>query len=152
MSFFEWTPDMSVGMARLDDDHKVLISIINRLAENIGKADRKSVLDQAFRALIRYTELHFGREESVLSAVNYPALSGHHQQHRDFIDEILDLQKGLDKVGGSDTQQQLLEYLRNWLTHHILVEDKAYVDSVANNPRARQAAEKFSSIGMWTQR
>ena len=152
MSFFEWTPDMSVGMARLDDDHKVLISIINRLAENIGRADRKSVLDQAFRALIRYTELHFGREENVLSAVNYPALTAHHREHQDFIDEILELQKGLDKVGGSDTQQHLLEYLKNWLTHHILVEDKAYMDAVSNNPRAREAADQFSSIGMWTQR
>lgn len=152
MTYFEWTPDMSVGLARLDDDHKGLIAIINRLAETCGKADQHATIDQAFRALLRYTEIHFGREEAVLNAVHYPSLQGHRHQHHDFIKDIVEMHQAFGTARDADAQRELLDYLKNWLTKHIMVEDMAYKPSVENSKAARDAADHFSSLDIWTTR
>ncbi|WP_259780839.1 bacteriohemerythrin [Aestuariispira ectoiniformans] len=152
MSFFEWTPEMSVGLARLDDDHKGLIAIINRLAETCGKPDQHAVIEQAFRALLRYTEVHFGREEAVLNAVHYASLQGHRHQHHDFIKDILELRHAFGQAGDEETQRELLDYLKDWLTNHIMIEDMAYKSAVEHSAIARDAAERFSSLDIWTTR
>lgn len=152
MSYFEWTPDMSVGLARLDDDHKGLIAIINRLAETLGKPGQHATIDQAFRALLRYTEIHFGREEAVLNAVHYPPLEGHRAQHKDFIHDILEMRQAFGNASDEEAQRELLDYLKTWLTNHIMIEDMAYRPSVEHSRSARQAADRFSSLDIWTTR
>lgn len=152
MPFFNWTPEMSVGLVRLDDDHKVLISIVNRIADNLENKSDMSTMDQAFRALIRYTEIHFGREEAVLSAANYTDLSPHHEHHKTFILDIIDMQKEFEQSNTDQDRKKVLDYLKNWLTNHILIEDMAYKPFVIDNPKAVKASETFSSIGLWTQR
>lgn len=152
MPYFSWTSDMSVGLVRLDDDHKVLISIINRLADSLDNDLDNTTMEQAFRALVRYTEIHFGREEAVLSAVNYTELTAHHDAHGQFVQDIIEMQKEFEVTSSVEKKLEVLDYLKNWLTSHIMIDDMAYMPFITDSPKAVKAAETFSAIGLWTQR
>ena len=84
-----WKDEMSVGVAQLDDDHKGLISILNRLGEALhDDGDTRAALTLGFRALSQFMRVHFAREEHAMRAADYPGLEGHHPQHVDFIEEM----------------------------------------------------------------
>ena len=152
MAFMTWTPDMSVGLAELDEDHQVLIRVINELAENQGRSDRVSVLKGCFNHLRHYAEYHFAREEAVLRSVGYRSLGDHHKEHAAFSDTMRDLAVRFDErpeevVG--EVNKELLSYLRGWLQHHILVVDMDYKPVVGENHEAAAVAKQFKGSHHW---
>ncbi|MCI5731667.1 MAG: hemerythrin family protein, partial [Eubacterium sp.] len=67
-------------------------------------------------------------EEDYMKKVGYPGLSQQKKAHSVFIDRLVKLDIGdMDFI--DEHQQEYLEdliiYLLDWLTHHILMEDKA---------------------------
>ena len=154
MAFMTWTEDMSVGLSELDDDHKALIRIINQLADNAGNDADGQVLRQCLFALTRYAEYHFGREEAVMTACRYPELIEHKQEHKDFTKNIHDIASSFREISPEAVpvvNQELLDYLKTWLLHHIMVIDRAYQPYVTDQPAARGAARKFKAAHVWWQ-
>ena len=151
MSFFTWTSDMSVGVERLDEDHRSLISIINHLADSLENQDDGSeeVINRALTALARYTEIHFTREEEVMKSVDYPVLDGHRDEHEKFIQDLYNL-KAEYSGGNEDIRRRLLDFLKNWLTGHIMVEDMKYRPFTDDSVAAHNAAECFAPLEAWT--
>ncbi len=152
MSVMEWTKKLSVGLAELDDDHKQLIRIINQLGTEYPPEERRAALRQSLVALRRYAEFHFAREEKVLMACAYPHLEEHRGEHRDFVQRILELTRQFDADPESTSEivnQDLLSFLRDWLSHHIMTEDKAYAPIIENNPSAKAAAKDFQGTQIW---
>ena len=43
--FMSWTPEMSVGIQVMDEDHKQLVSIINQLHDGILAGHKRDVLE-----------------------------------------------------------------------------------------------------------
>ncbi len=152
MPLMQWTPAMSVGMDELDNDHKVLIKVINELAANAESEARRDVVRQCLISLRRYAEFHFAREEKVMSACNYPQLDIHKGEHRDFVKRIQDVTARFD-AGPEDASgvvnRELLEFLKGWLNHHILIEDMAYRTLVERSAEAKQAAKTFKAAEVW---
>jgi hemerythrin len=152
MPLMQWTQAMSVGLAELDDDHKVLIKVINDLAASAGDAARRDVVRQCLLSLRRYAEFHFAREEKVMSACNYPDLELHKGEHRDFVKRIQEVTAEFDEdpEGTIETvNEALLSYLKDWLNHHILIEDMAYRPHVEHSAEAKQAAKAFKASEVW---
>jgi len=150
MRAIDWDEGMSVGLARLDDDHKQLIAVINRLHEavRLGGAEAGATVARSLQALADYTERHFAREEAVLESVGYQELSDHRARHESFVEELRDLASAFDARRDPALAEELGRFLRDWLTHHILVEDMAYKPRVQGDPRARTAAERFAGRGL----
>jgi hemerythrin-like metal-binding protein len=152
MKLMTWTEAMSVGVPELDADHRVLIKVINELALNSANQDRDSVLRQCLYALLRYAEFHFGREEKVMEACGFPGIDHHKDEHVAFTDHIQSLARKIDEgevAAGDVVDQDLLDYLKNWLFHHILIEDKAYSDLAIASKEARTAAKAFRASEIW---
>ena len=152
MSLMTWTSAMSVGLPELDEDHRVLIRIINQLAESERNEDHVSVLRQCLYSLLRYAEFHFAREEKVMAACEFPALTHHKGEHRAFTEHMRKLAAALDADDlppAEIVNQELLTYLKDWLNHHILIEDMSYRKLVESNPSAREAAKKFRASEIW---
>jgi hemerythrin len=148
----QWTQDMSVGLTELDDDHKVLIKVINDLAANADDAARRDVVRQCLLSLRRYAEFHFAREEKVMSACKYPGLESHKGEHRDFVKRIQEITAQFDEDPEGTIQtvnEALLGFLKDWLSHHILVEDMAYRPQVERSAEAKQAAKAFKASEVW---
>ncbi len=152
MPLMQWTQAMSVGLEELDDDHKVLIKVINDLAANAGDAARRDVVRQCLLALRRYAEFHFAREEKVMSACKYPGLDSQKSEHRDFVKRIQEVTTRFDEDTTGSVEvvnEALLSFLREWLNHHILIEDMAYRPHVVRSAEAKQAAKAFKASEVW---
>jgi hemerythrin-like metal-binding protein len=152
MPLMQWTEAMSVGLDELDDDHKVLIKVINDLHANAGDAARRDVVRQCLLALRRYAEFHFAREEKVMSACKYPGLELHKGEHRDFVKRIQEVTARFDEDTEGSVEvvnEALLSFLKDWLNHHILIEDMAYRPHVERSAEAKQAAKAFKASEVW---
>lgn len=116
----------SVGIRKIDEQHKQLIGLLNVLDSNRESKDR-GLIDKVFTTLVAYTQKHFADEVRFLEKCHYPDLAAHRLQHDKFVATVSNLKKQYDQQGGSpEILSQLTNLLGNWLTHHILVEDKAY--------------------------
>ncbi|MDH3596538.1 MAG: bacteriohemerythrin [Rhodospirillales bacterium] len=152
MPLMQWTEAMSVGLEELDDDHKVLIKVINDLAANAGDAARRDVVRQCLLSLRRYAEFHFAREEKVMSACKYPGLDSQKNEHRDFVKRIQEVTSRFDEDTTGSVEvvnEALLNFLKEWLNHHILIEDMAYRPHVERSAEAKQAAKAFKASEVW---
>jgi hemerythrin-like metal-binding protein len=145
MAFFEWNDDMSVGAHLIDSDHRALISIINEMhdmLETEANVDH-AVMARHFKELVTYTQYHFSREESMLRAVRYEQLSGHTKSHGSFTQFVYDMRNRLAQAVERKTMIEVLNYLKRWLNHHILIEDAAYKPFIQDNLSAVRAGGKF---------
>jgi hemerythrin len=151
MSLLEWTENLSVGVAELDADHKGLIKVINQLEANAKDPDRRDVVRQCLYALLRYAEIHFKREERVMAACDFPELDHHKSEHKDFAERIRDLARRFDDEPDetvATVSEQLLDFLKDWVHHHVLIEDMAYRPYVKSRA-AREAAKSFRAAEIW---
>lgn len=124
--FAEWTDELSVGIEEIDAQHKILVGLINRLYdETIIHRANNEVLDDILNQLVEYTIIHFAVEESLFRIFDYPAAEIHTHHHDELKAQVLDLQKKV-KRGEVTVNTELLLFLKKWLQHHILEEDKLY--------------------------
>jgi hemerythrin-like metal-binding protein len=126
-SLIQWSGVLSVKEPHMDEDHQVLISLINQLAtaEAIGnRHNTEFVLDE----LVDYSLDHFAREEQYLQDTGYPfeALVAHKLQHAAFAETIQEIRWQYQQEFGRKINYEMLLLLRNWLSEHILVEDMKY--------------------------
>ena len=64
--YIPWSEDLSVGLEEIDEQHKILINLINRLFnEAILKRADKALISDILDELIQYTIVHFAVEESL---------------------------------------------------------------------------------------
>ncbi len=125
MALIEWQDSYSVGVDKLDADHKRLIAIINKVDE----ADRagKSV-QWVLEELRNYAEYHFRGEEERMKAADYPDIEEHMREHKAFIEWLATVERTYNLAPDAHFHiaETVNEYLRDWLTHHILLIDMKY--------------------------
>lgn len=141
--FYQWNESMSVGVPLIDNDHRALIHLINRLHESVSAGDTYDVLDELLNRLVDYVDIHFMREERVMDACAYPQTPEHKEEHAAFVEFVQELRK---KITAQDAQTQageLADYLKDWLNHHILIQDMAYREYAEGNADAARVAEAF---------
>lgn len=126
MAFITWDSRFSVGIPVIDQQHMKLVDYINELhdAMKIGKA--KDVLSEIIRNLVNYTNTHFTTEEKYMSTNGYPGFQDHKKEHAEFVNKVTEFQKNFNN-GSSSVSIDIMNFLRNWILNHILVEDKKYV-------------------------
>jgi len=115
---------MSVGVKACDDDHKQLIDTLNRLYEGMKKGQGKDVLGKVLDDMVKYTKVHFAREEELFDRTGFPA-ADHKREHRELVTKAETLQRR-QKSGESALSIETLDFLRDWLTIHIQGTDKKY--------------------------
>lgn len=126
MSIFVWDPEKySVGVQEMDDEHKILIGIMNRLYNrNAGGAPIEE-LNKIIDELVNFTKKHFTDEEDYMQKMNYPELRTHHALHLDLFRE---LQRHIDEFreGQMQIRRNFFDFLTAWLAAHIIGVDKRY--------------------------
>ena len=125
MAAITWSDNYSVGVPVLDEDHKQLIAIINRVVDDIDNG-RLSVW--ALSELEDYAREHFVREEAMLAAVHYEGLDEHKREHRQFVEWLQSVEhtEQLATDGYTHVGEIVSDYLKDWLINHILATDMDY--------------------------
>ncbi|TAN41184.1 MAG: bacteriohemerythrin [Nitrospirae bacterium] len=123
MQFIEWTQNMSVGIEEFDTHHRKLCSIINKLNDAVSGGKEDKIIREVLAELYNYTVYHFLAEEEAMERVEYPGYPLHRQEHLDLTLKTMELMRAAES---SDIGGEVLDFLKNWLTHHILEVDKNY--------------------------
>jgi hemerythrin len=122
----EWTERLSVGVARFDDEHKKLVSLINALFEAVQAGRGREALGQTLDELIAYTRNHFVGEEAALKQYGYPDLESHHKEHEALTRQVIDIQRKYHAGASAMLSMEVMTFLKNWLVRHIQGTDQKY--------------------------
>ena len=122
-SLIEWNANLLTGVRVIDEDHKKLVDMLNRLNDAMTARKGKEMLAPLLVELVKYTAEHFGREESLMAKHKYADSAAHFAAHKKLIDDVAEFQKKLD-AGQAMISVALLKFLRDWLSTHIMQTDK----------------------------
>jgi hemerythrin len=125
MALFNWSDKYSVQVKSVDDQHRHLIGILNRLHDAMTKGKGASVTGPLLHELVEYTQTHFATEERIMEGTRYPGLAAHRTRHRELTTQVEDF-VARSRRGEVALNISLLNFLRDWLNNHIMKEDKGY--------------------------
>lgn len=125
MAFIKWTNKFSVGIKKIDEQHKGLFKIIDNCHNSLKSKDMKNIIDSSLNDLMEYVRVHFTTEEDYFNKFNYQFKKEHIQEHMSYIKKVLEFKSSLDN--GDEAIGDFLHFLRGWWTNHVLVHDKKYV-------------------------
>jgi diguanylate cyclase (GGDEF)-like protein/hemerythrin-like metal-binding protein/PAS domain S-box-containing protein len=121
---FPWNPHLETGIELIDEQHRVLVNLLNRLAQQHVQGASETEITGILTELANYADYHFSTEEAIWQS----ALAGdtwlheHIQSHQRFFAHIVELQSG--KRAFQAVLDDLFSYLTQWLAYHILDNDK----------------------------
>lgn len=124
MKSIKWSRDLSVGIEEIDEDHQRLIKCLDDLFTACFAGQGPSVLKGILGRLMQYTREHFSHEEDVMQKMGYPGLENHRAEHAALVTELDDIIEQYEITNSHELSNKTLQFLEDWLTHHILIEDK----------------------------
>lgn len=125
MPFITWNETMSVGVERFDTQHKKLVELVNTLFDAMRQGKGKSVMGKVFDELIAYTTYHFASEEELMEKYGYPGFVQHKEEHEALTQQVKELREKYEQ-GELFITIETLDFLKAWLSNHILKTDMQY--------------------------
>lgn len=125
---FAWSPDFATGVPIIDDQHRVLIGMLNDASAKLSDLSPVEDYARIVTGLISYAGYHFQTEERLIVEHGYDKARAaeadkHLMQHKAFAAKVSEVQAGL-KAGQRIAKAALVGFLVDWLTDHILDTDK----------------------------
>ncbi len=139
MSMFAWHDSLSIGVDRIDSQHKNLMAMINRLQESIARGTGRREIGNVLTEVVKHMSDHFADEEELMLSAGFPYYSDHRSKHYIFAQTVKNLLKGLRRDQNLSAFQ-LLALLRDWWQTHILKEDKKLGVYLAARGRSNRIA------------
>lgn len=131
MSYFEFNDSLKIGNKVIDQEHAVLIEYINLLQTAVENNTGTELLGQVLDGLTEYTKTHFFVEEELMKAFGYPAMSNHKAAHESFKRNLETFIRNYEQ-GDTQITGRTLNFLKEWLTEHILKVDRKLSDFLAD--------------------
>jgi hemerythrin-like metal-binding protein len=134
----EWTAAMETGVAEIDEQHRLLVDILNRAITRMCESDNARQFDAITKDLLGYAIFHFETEEELMRQHAYADADAaqHRLAHRAFSARVAELRAGLGQ-GAASSREALLHFLRDWLNAHILGTDKDVADHILRSRQPR---------------
>ncbi len=124
---YEMKEEFKTGIEFVDKEHKMLFDIADRiyvLLNNEFSIDKYDKIVSVIEELKDYTSFHFKDEEAYMESINYKRMFTQKIDHNNFVKKLDDINlKELDE-NQDKYIFELLEFVNDWLIHHILEKDK----------------------------
>lgn len=130
MPLMSWNDGFSVNNVELDEHHKTLIAILNRLYSECLDSDNEGCAGRKLDELLAYADYHFKAEEQYMLDIEYFEREEHVELHRGFIFRMEEL-KRIPHESQLELTRELIIYIGKWLLHHVLEEDGKYASHAA---------------------
>ena len=130
MALINWSNMLSTGVAEQDNQHKKLIDLINSLNDAMQAGHAADVQGKVLAELVKYTVSHFDYEEKLMAQHKYEDTPAHKAEHAKFVQTAGDLKKKFDS-GSAVITNDIMNFLREWLTNHIMKTDKKLGQALA---------------------
>lgn len=125
MPVFEWNSSFEVGVQQFDSHHQHLVGLLNKVYDDFTSGAPSENVGIILDELIDYATYHFTAEESWMKETRFPQIEQHSWEHEMFSKRVIEIQKDFHK-GNQRLTLEVLTFLKNWLTNHILKSDSEY--------------------------
>ena len=120
-----WTPELSVGVEEIDNQHKDLYRNVDLFFEHVKKGNGNGNLANLLAYLDTYVTTHFSMEEKYMTrftvnGCSYEGQKLHVAQHRAFMRDFTAFKEEILENG--PTSQLVVEFQKwivNWLAGHL---------------------------------
>ena len=120
-----WTPDLSVGVDHIDEQHKIWFQKANELFEAGKEGKAKEYINTMLDFLDEYSKKHFKDEEAYMEKIGYPGLDSQKKAHASFVNNLAKLKSDFNESGGNITVIiNANKMVLDWLINHIKSMDK----------------------------
>ena len=124
----KWSDIYKLGVEEIDPQHQRLVGIINRFYQVMQESNENKEMKKIFMELTDYAEYHFSTEERHFEEFNYIDKVEHTRSHEEYKAKIAQFVKDFESGVSSALPFQLMDFLGEWWTGHILGEDRKYVE------------------------
>jgi len=134
--FMEWRDSYLTGIRAIDLDHQKLFKAVNDLYDAYAIGDADSHFAGLFEMLSNYVDTHFAREEELMRGLGYPGLEAHLVSHQELATTVREYAKLYRDDPGAVSRKEVLRFLGDWLSEHILKADMDYVPYIKRDGEA----------------
>lgn len=130
MAFLNWNSGLLIGVDAMDAEHREIVRLMNALHEHHEGGASRAVISGSMKALVDYTVKHFEDEEEYMRRVKYSGYQVHRITHQHLLTKLGEFRSAYDS-GRSDLDAKFFNFLKLWLSAHILQIDMKYAIEVA---------------------
>ncbi|MEI6559167.1 MAG: bacteriohemerythrin [Rhodospirillaceae bacterium] len=136
----EWTESLFLNHDHLDEDHRQMAALINKLYLSVGEDFGREAVAAATRQLLKFSNAHFSHEKGLMAQHHYPEMAEHLSEHRTLIAELQGL-LAIIEGGGEPVGIETVDFLDDWFAAHLKGADARLADFLNPLTRERAGAE-----------
>jgi hemerythrin len=124
---FAFTDAYKTGIELVDEEHKKLFEIIRETNDVIHAEllhDKYDAIVQIIGELKEYTVKHFTDEEKYMESIHYEGIHQQRIAHNAFVERLEEINFDDMDENQEEYLDELIHFLLEWLTNHILKMDK----------------------------
>ena len=126
MGRIQWDSAWNIGHDEIDGQHQRWVELFNEMEDAFlskKHVDMSVVQRDIFKQILDYTRYHFASEEKHMQDAAFPEIAGHWPLHKEFDRIVYEKYRDFEN-GRLVLNSELLALIKNWLLHHIQVEDQ----------------------------
>jgi hemerythrin-like metal-binding protein len=127
----------SVGVQLLDEEHQVVLELINNLVDlvsRVAESDCRPFVDRGLERIESCITGHFKHEEDILASVKYPDLEMHRAIHQSICETAIRIRSRFDRWPTYSGAKKLSHSLQATWISHVNNVDAAYADYLSTGP------------------
>ncbi|WP_099468768.1 bacteriohemerythrin [Konateibacter massiliensis] len=128
---YEMKDEYYIGVEEIDSQHKGLFDLADEaymLLKDDFIVDKFDDIVALIVRLKEYAVQHFEDEEAYMLSIGYKKFLSHKAEHIEFINKVESIDFDNMDRNQLEALVDILEFLNDWLIHHILEKDKTIVD------------------------
>lgn len=130
MPLLEWDKSFELGIKQYDEHHMYLVALLNEAYDNFIGGANTEILGAVLDKLIDYATYHFAAEEQWMDVQGYEGLTRHREEYNTFSRRVVEIRNDFHE-GKTHLSLEVLIFLKDWLSDHILRTDAGYAPFVA---------------------
>lgn len=119
MALITWRQDFETGIAEVDHEHRELVALINRLADEVAAGAGQERVREFLGEVFARIAAHFALEESVMRKHGYDEYAAHKAEHESLLDDIREIMDEAE-AGYAET---LSTTVGDWFVGHFKTKD-----------------------------
>lgn len=117
MAVLEWSAELELQTAVMDDTHREFVALLNAMGD-AADGDMLASVD----AFLAHTERHFAQEEQWMTATAFPPLGCHRGEHENVLEVMREVRRRV-AAGELRYARTLAAALAEWFPHHASTMD-----------------------------
>lgn len=135
MALIPWESKFELGISEIDEQHKMMLSIINKLYDlfESKKYEDQAEIDKVIKEMADYALYHFATEEKYFNLFDYENKEAHIKIHDQYRTKIEEWQQRYNQEKDNKIFYEISNFLHDWWTWHINNTDRDYVPFMKAN-------------------